>query len=574
MPSFSTTNHSLQFGNNSPTVTISGSDFDGYINYDMSPSGTFYQFVPNTKYFALKVIFDQPFQTLPSVLINPANSNTAGAISSSIEFFVDQSDVTTTYFKISAITSSSNLLLGPISLIISFQISAPHANPGTVYQLNTTSRLSGGPITTIGTIDLAASGVTPGTKNGLTFDAYGRITATPSGHLVADGYTINLSGGVLSNQILQYNGTSFVAVAAPSSASIGTEVFGLGLSSAIDIATNTSLNTDVAATTVIVHNNSTLTTSNFRMAATTSIVVSSNSLIESEGQSAVNGIGGVATSAKTLGAGGSGGNGLANGDGYNGDDVTGFGGSGSDGGGGSGHQPGVAGVVQTPNSSLGTPTLPPVLYGRLLDSSVFGGGAGGPAGGADGAIAGGGGGAGGGVMWIASPLIDLSAGGVISVRGGDGYTAGDNVGPGGGGGGGVLITLGFVKCGTSGLIDISGGFQNTDASHGFVTPIIGLNVAETGKWYALGGTDCAIPLAPTLSGMMSGSDVVLSWTPHGCAAYLYSITLMGGPVLYVKRNITSFTLLHADPGSYTFQMSSTNALGTSPLSNSVVIVVP
>lgn len=58
---------------------------------------------------------------------------------------------------------------------------------------------------------IPAVSVTPGTKNGLTFDAYGRITATPTDHITADGYTIDLSGGASTNQVLKYNGTSFIA---------------------------------------------------------------------------------------------------------------------------------------------------------------------------------------------------------------------------------------------------------------------------------------------------------------------------------------------------------------------------
>lgn len=215
MPTFSTINHALQFGNSAPTVTIAGSDFDGYITYDMSPSGSFYQFEPNAKYFALEVIFNGRFALTPGVLINPANSNTASVATAStaIEFFVDQADVTNSSFKISAI-SSSNPLLGPQVLMWSFQTSGSQLGGdgyGTVYEVNTTSRLTGGPITTIGTLDLATSGVTPDTKNGITFDAYGRITATPTDHLNVDGYTIDVSDGASLNQVLQYNGTSFIA---------------------------------------------------------------------------------------------------------------------------------------------------------------------------------------------------------------------------------------------------------------------------------------------------------------------------------------------------------------------------
>ncbi len=212
MPTFSTVNHALQFGNNPPTVTLSGSDFDGYITYDMSTSGVFYQFAPNTKYFALEVIFDGEFALLPGILMNPANNTTAGVVTASpgIQFFIDQADVTTKSFKISAI-SSENPQLGPQVLRWSYAVmGALLGGPGTVYAVNTTARLTGGPITTIGTLDLATSGVSPGTKNGLTFDAYGRITATPSGHLTVDGYTIDAYNGASVGQVLKYDGYSFV----------------------------------------------------------------------------------------------------------------------------------------------------------------------------------------------------------------------------------------------------------------------------------------------------------------------------------------------------------------------------
>lgn len=257
MPTYSYTGHALQFGNSSPTVTIVGTDTDGYIIYDMSLSGTFYQFAPNTKYFALQVIFDVPFVLTPGVTLSPANTITAAAITAipGLEFYVDQSDVTTSSFKISGI-STSTPLLGPQVLVWVYQVGGQQIGLGggsvtsitaaapltggiitttgtigipkatssvdgylahgdwttfnsklssAVTSVATTSRLTGGPITTTGTLDLAVSGVTAGTKNGLTFDAYGRVTATPSGHLTADGYTIDLSGSAYDGYTLSYS---------------------------------------------------------------------------------------------------------------------------------------------------------------------------------------------------------------------------------------------------------------------------------------------------------------------------------------------------------------------------------
>ena len=180
MPTFSTTNHALQFGNNTPTVTIVGTDTDGYIIYDMSTSGTFYQFAPNTKYFAIEVIFDVPFVISPGVIINAANPNTAGVLTANpgLEFFVDQNDVTTSYFKISGI-SSSTPLLGPQVLIWSYQVGGQQVGMGgggTVTSVATDSTLTGGPITTSGTlgINLAHANTWTATQtfSGVTFSSF------------------------------------------------------------------------------------------------------------------------------------------------------------------------------------------------------------------------------------------------------------------------------------------------------------------------------------------------------------------------------------------------------------------
>lgn len=164
MPTYSSVGHALQFGNNSPTVTIVGTDYDGYIIYDMSTSGTFYQFAPNTKYFALQVIFDSPFQGAPGVLINAANATTAAYMTAQpgIEFYIDQGDVDGYQFKISGI-SSSTPQLGATVLVWSYQ----------------------------------TSGI--------------KLSDVPA-HAVIDGYTVDLSGGATNGSTITYNGASFIAL--------------------------------------------------------------------------------------------------------------------------------------------------------------------------------------------------------------------------------------------------------------------------------------------------------------------------------------------------------------------------
>ena len=140
MPTFSVTNHALQFGTNAPTVSIYGTDASGYIVYQMS--GTFFQFAANTKYFATEIIFDNQFADTPSVTITPANILTQQVLTAqpSIGFFVDlgsapaapDSDVTTRSFKISAI-SADEALLGPQTLVWFYQVNGPDNSPTRSY---------------------------------------------------------------------------------------------------------------------------------------------------------------------------------------------------------------------------------------------------------------------------------------------------------------------------------------------------------------------------------------------------------------------------------------------------------
>jgi hypothetical protein len=217
MPTFTTTGHATQFGSNSPTVSIHGTDSDGYITYTMS--GSFSTFASSTKYFAIKVIFDTPFITLPGVIINPANTFTA-QIGGSIDFFADQNDNTLTYFMISGISGSTPTLSAGV-LAWSYQVGGIPATltSGTVTSIATTAPLVGGILTTSGTIsipkasasidgylahsdwttfnnkfNLVTTSVTPGNyiNANISVDAYGRITAASnSPNIIPAGSTTN-----------------------------------------------------------------------------------------------------------------------------------------------------------------------------------------------------------------------------------------------------------------------------------------------------------------------------------------------------------------------------------------------
>jgi len=198
MPTFSALNHALQFGSNNPTVSIYGTDVAGFIVYQMS--GSFYQFAPNTKYLALKVIFGTPYGSAPAaVTLTPGNSFTEQSLTAqpSVGFFIDggnlpgdpTSDIQTSYFNISGI-SSATALLGPQTLTW-------------YYEVNTGTAVSGG-----------GGGVQLNVANTWT------AKQTFSAHIAIDGYTIDLSSGPTVNQILQYNGTSVVPATYPIQESI------------------------------------------------------------------------------------------------------------------------------------------------------------------------------------------------------------------------------------------------------------------------------------------------------------------------------------------------------------------
>lgn len=233
MPTISTTNHALQFGTTPPTVSIYGTDTDGYIIYDMSAAPMFYQFAPNTKYFAIQIIFSSPFGATPSVVLSPANSTTAALHTStpSIEFFVDQTtDVNAAFFKISGV-SSGTPTLGPSTLAWYYQVSTGTAGGG-----------GGGGGGSINIGDTVGSSVDKSvlfisgsvlSQNSSTFvwdylnTRLGLGTSTPATTLDVAGdasvsglfhlgsSSISIPSAPSNNQVLKYNGTSFVPATSP-----------------------------------------------------------------------------------------------------------------------------------------------------------------------------------------------------------------------------------------------------------------------------------------------------------------------------------------------------------------------
>lgn len=228
MPTFSSVGHALQFGNNAPTVTIVGTDYDGYIIYDMSTSGTFYQFASNTKYFALQVIFDSPFNRAPGVLINPANATTAAYMTAQpgIEFYVEQSDVDGYQFKISGI-SSSTPQLGATVLVWSYQVSGTKVSAGS--GADSVSN-SDGTLTISPTTGSVVAGLNLAHAN--TWSA----KQTFAGHIVVDGYEIHPANAT-SGQALVYNGSFYVPQTVSGGGATGPRIIPAGF------ATNSTLGT-------------------------------------------------------------------------------------------------------------------------------------------------------------------------------------------------------------------------------------------------------------------------------------------------------------------------------------------
>lgn len=159
----------------------------------------------------------------------------------------------------------------------------------------------------------------------------------------------------------------------------------------------------------------------------------------------------------------------------------GIGGSGGAGGGGS--QPttgGAGGAVTAPNpASVGLLWTQEFLafmacISGINFTQVRGGGPGGGGGGSNGADnrAGGGGGQGGGLVWIRAKNIVVSGTGVISAKGGSGFSpAGPGAGGGGGGGGGFIVIWCDTFTGPGGANDFAGALSVAGGAGGAVSGV-------------------------------------------------------------------------------------------------------
>lgn len=95
---------------------------------------------------------------------------------------------------------------------------------GTVTNVATGTGLTGGPITTSGTIKLSSSGVTAGTYQGLTVDAYGRVTkASNMGYTTNTGTItgINMNGASKGTSGVVDLGTVITSIPTASSSTLG-----------------------------------------------------------------------------------------------------------------------------------------------------------------------------------------------------------------------------------------------------------------------------------------------------------------------------------------------------------------
>jgi hypothetical protein len=286
------------------------------------------------------------------------------------------------------------------------------------------------------------------------------VLGVPSAYWVITGDVVTLASNALRNVI---DDNAFIALI--NSQSTTSEVFGDGSDGPSVISVDTVLTQDIYPTILTVNQGVKITWNGFKIFAQYGVI--NRGIISLDGADATSGGPGLGSPSNTLGGGGDGAAGTT-GAGANASNLItsaapGFGGGGGNGGAGTAGTGGQGG-----NTRLGAATtrlrplrLLPMLFGGDFDALngfvQFRGGAGGGAGAGDGANLGGSGGGGAGFGTIASPFIFNGPTGIISARGGAGFTpTAGNCGGGGGGAGGVLNAV-RLQIRNRGTFDVSGG---------------------------------------------------------------------------------------------------------------------
>lgn len=242
------------------------------------------------------------------------------------------------------------------------------------------------------------------------------------------------------------------------------ELFGDGSDGPVTIAVDTPLTGDLYPTILVVNAGATLSVKGFNILGQFGII--NNGTIEFDGSRAALNTAGVGAATGTRGGGGTG----ALGSSILGSAAAsllsiispGFGGSGGNGGAGGGGAGGLGGATRLGTSTRLRPRrMLSCLVGGEFDAAngfvQFQGGAGGGAGGGDLLNPGGSGGGGAGFFCLAAPFIYNGPTGIISAKGGNGFTPTvGNCGGGGGGGGGDL-TLVRLASRSRGVLNMNGG---------------------------------------------------------------------------------------------------------------------
>ena len=89
-------------------------------------------------------------------------------------------------------------------------------------------------------------------------------------------------------------------------------------------------------------------------------------------------------------------------------------------------------------------------------------------------------------------------------------------------------------------------------------------------------TTCTLPMAPSLTALVSGQTVSLNWsTVGGATDYLLTAGQSTGKTnsLSVSVNNTTYAWPNVFPGNYYIRVSAQNACGVGPNSNEVMVTV-